>query len=314
MKKFSLKTRADSHPSSKTKGLLAALVALIILAWLMPAVATTVSSVVLTPVHAVRAWVLTSDHSLAQYIQEKETLMARIAELEQVAASRSGTMQSVTRLLDENENLRAMLQYDDPDRMAARVLARPTQLPYDVIQIDRGRADGVVVDAPVFYGVDQVIGYVYHAAEHYSLVSLVSSPGQTATAYVLGPDVYTVAEGVGNGMVRVRLPQGVEVATGDVVILPAVSSGVFGELVEVVTTPTQPEQYGYVPLNVSLQSLRFVSVGATPLTPVTFEEASQRVDRVRDNLLAFEVPADIATSSIATATTTATTTASSTHE
>lgn len=271
-------------------------------------------SVVLYPVHVVRVWFDNSQHSLAVYLRDKEELGAEIDALQQERARESGTTQSIRRLQDENERLRSLLNQDQSDRMAARVLARPNQLPYDVLQIDRGRNDGVEVDAPVFFGVDQVIGFVFHVSASHSLVSLVTTPQQTATAYVLGPDIYTTTEGMGNGMLRVRLPQGVEVNEGDLVILPAVSSGVYGEITYVESTPTQPEQFGYVPLPISLQSLRYVSVGRNSLQPADFDAAAARVDTVREDLYRVTVPEEFrtATSSATTSRDTPATTTSST--
>lgn len=290
MKKFSSTTKGHSPRNWKIKAAFATLAVVIALGWLAPVLLTSVSAVVTYPAHVVRVWIEDSNHSLALYLRDKDELSDRITELERERAQKSGTAQSITRLQRENETLRTLLNQDAPDRLAARVLARPNQLPYDVLQIDRGRADGVVVDAPVFYGTDQVIGFVFHVTRDYSLVSLVTTPNQTATAYVLGPDIYTSAEGVGNGMLRVRLPQGVSVEEGDVVILPAVSSGVYGEIVHIETTPTQPEQFGYVPLQAPLQSLRYVTVGRDPLTPADFDEAAARVDAVRDDLFQLSIP------------------------
>ena len=275
----------------------------LVVSWLLPFVPATVSSVVLYPVHTVRTWFLESEHSFALLIQEKQLLIEQIHDLERQVAERSGTTQSIDRLLDENETLRSLLNQDQPDRIAARVLARPNHVPYDVLQIDRGRVDGVVVDAPVFQGVDQVIGFVFYVARDYSLVSLVTTPRQIATAYVIGPDIYTTAEGVGGGMLRVRVPQGVGVSEGDLVILPAVSSGVYGEIIHVETTPTQPEQYGYVALSVPLQSMRYVTVGQHPIRPASFREAAAIVDRVRDDIFRVEVPSEF-TVSTSTATST----------
>ena len=290
MKNYSSKTKDPSRRSSKTRWWIGALVLVLLLGWLAPVVPATVSSVVFYPVHAVRVWVMESEHSLALFIQEKHELIERISELERHLAERSGTAQTITRLQDENETLRSLLNQEQPERIAARVLARPNQVPYDILHIDRGRADGVVVDAPVYMGVDQVIGFVFYAARDYSLVHLVTTPRYSATAYVIGPDIYTTAEGVGGGMLRVRVPQGVSVEEGDLVILPAVSSGIYGEIVHIETTPTQPEQYGYVALEVPLQSLRYVTIGQNPIRPTSFAEAAARVERARDDLFQVEIP------------------------
>lgn len=294
MKNYLFKTKDRSPRTAKSSLWWTAIIASsLLLGWLYPVVPTAVSSVLLSPVHSVRVWIWESDHSLSLLLQDKQQLSERIQELEQTVAQQSGTSRSIARLVDENEMLRTLLDYEQDDRIAARVLERPNRLPYDVLQIDRGSRDGVVVDAPVFYGADQVVGFVFYTAPQYSLVTLVTTPRQIATAYVLGPNIYTTAEGVGGGMLRVRVPQGVGVDIGDLVILPAVSSGLFGEIVHIETTPTQPEQYGYVSLAVPLQSLRYVTVGEHPIRPASFTEVSETVERVRESLFRVDIPDDL---------------------
>ena len=117
------------------------------------------------------------------------------------------------------------------ERLVARVIASPSKLSYDLLQIDRGTKDGVVAGSPVYTGLDTVVGVVVHTANNYAFVDLFTTPGFETTAYIVGPNVFATLEGVGGGIARVKLPQGIPIAEEQLVILPGVSSGVYGEII-----------------------------------------------------------------------------------
>ena len=113
--------------------------------------------------------------------------------------------------------------------------------------------------------VDSVIGIVVRTTDTYAFVDLFTSPGFESTAFIFGPNVFSPIEGMGGGVARVRLPQGVAIESGQLVILPGVSSGVYGEIVRVENEPTQPEQYGYITPPLAMSNLLYVSVGLAPV-------------------------------------------------
>ncbi len=251
---------------------LVAVLVLVGVGFLAPFAFGALASVVLYPVSVLRDWYQTSTDTLPQYLRTKEALIEEVDALRQELTNVSGTHLSISRLLEENMQLRAALDRSTTtERIMARVIAQPSRLNYDRLQIDQGSDAGVVVGAPVFYGFDTVIGSVVFVAREYALVDLVTSPGFTATAYILGPNTFAPLEGMGGGVARVKVPQGIGVRTGNIVLFPSVDSGVYGEIVSVENAPTQPEQYGYVTPPVSLQSLLYVSVGRS--VPVTKDDA-----------------------------------------
>lgn len=312
MKKFSSKTRESSRPPSKTKWWIIGLLGLLALGVMLPGFFSTAGGAIMYPFHMARVWWFESEASLPRYVQEKQSLIAEINNLERELAQTKASDYSETLLRDENERLRSLLYRDEEQRVVARVLARPNQLPYDVLQLDRGSVHDIPLWAPVYLGQDQVIGFVSHVGQYYSYVTLASTPGQRSTAYVLGPDIYTSAEGVGDGQLRVRVPQGIAVAEGDVVILPSVSAGVYGAVSYVETSPTEPQKYAYVPLPTSLHSVRYVSVAATPIESPSFAAAAAGVEATREDLLQLDVPPEAQVGTSTASTTVATTTATNT--
>lgn len=285
MKRYSSTTKGNYHHTSrKSKKLWLTVSALVIgLGLIFPWFISVVSAVVLYPFHATSTWVKTSDGLLPVYLRSRETLVNEVEKLRTEIATQSGTQLSIRRLMEENIQLRGMANAasTDQERLVARVLARPGQLSYDLLQIDRGASSGVVVGAPVYTGVDSILGIVVQVYDNYSFVDLFTSPGFESTAFIFGPNVFSPIEGIGGGVARVRLPQGVSIEEGQLVILPGVSNGIYGEIARVENEPTQPEQYGYITPPLAINNLLYVSVG---LSPVVQESATSIDETIRTML------------------------------
>jgi cell shape-determining protein MreC len=293
MKKYSLITKASSHHSSFKRKIgitLFIVVFGLVLLYVVPQAVRFMSALFWTPYDAVRVWVLQSESSIPVYLRDRHALDGQIGELESKLALLEGSDETLRKLKQENEELRGLLDAVPESRVLARVLARPSQLPYDVLMIDQGEQDGVVLHAPVFSGQDQVIGLVTKVFDKSAHVTLVTTPGFLATAYVYGPNIYTTTEGMGSGVLRVRVPQGIVLNEEDVVILPAMDSGVFGTIARVETSPTKPERYGYVIADTPLQSLQYVSVSREPAVTHSFIEAQAVVADTAVKLFTVDVP------------------------
>ncbi len=193
-------------------------------------------------------------------------------------------------LREENASLRALLGDEEEPRVAAGVIGRPTALPYDVLMLDKGEADGIALNAPVYARENTVIGFVVAVYAQSSLVALVSTPGFTSTVYVYGPNIYTTAVGIGGGVTRIHVPQGIALATGDLIIIPSLSKGVYGAVNAVDSVPELPEQYGYVTSDIPINSLRAVAVGARALSVVDFEAARLEIEAAKRDFLMVDVP------------------------
>ncbi len=312
MKNYLSTKRGNSRQPSLPKGVrytILGLVVALVLLLVVPKLVLGVVSVVVYPFEAMRVWVLESSDSLPSYLRERHVLIQEMEALEQRVAIAEGTENSLAKLQVENEQFRLLCDAVPEERVIARVVGRPPELPYDIMMLDRGSTHGVLEQAPVFVGSDQVIGYVSRVYAETSLVTLVTTAGFESMAYIIGPNIYTYAEGMGGGMMRVQVPQGIPLSTGDTVMLPAIDSGVYGHIAEVVSSPTQPEQFGYVPLATNVQSMQYVSIGRSPIISHSYEEAEALIDSVRSELFAVDLPPGVLVTPD-TATTSATSTAS----
>lgn len=228
---------------------------------LLPVVAKVAVYVVMRPLTVVAVWVRESPGVLPTYLRQRSALLAEKEALQEEIDGQKGLELTVKTLTEENIALRSVMGESVVPRLLARVVGRPPFLAYDRLQLDKGSNDSVGVGAPVFVGYGVVIGSVVEVGPTYSFVELVTAPGFESTVYLPASSLVATMEGQGGGVGRVRYPQGIKVAPGDLVVGLAYESGVFGHVNAVEGESTQPEQYAYVPLPVSLQALRYVTVG-----------------------------------------------------
>ncbi len=298
--------KASSRRTSPNKRILWVFVlgcVLLALLWLIPRVIYVTASLVMAPINGVQTWLAESSASLPQYLRNRAVLVAEVEVLKQQIADRGGDRFTLDMLAKENDELRSLLGDTGEERILAGVIGRPSALPYDMLMIDQGTSDGIVVGAPVYIGDRTVIGFVQSATERTALISLITTSGFVSTVYVLGPDIFTTAVGMGGGQLRVGVPQGIVVKEGDLVILPSITSGVYGSISYIETIPTQPEQYAYVSPKTAIGSLRLVAVGRTPMVGTEFDTALKNVEAERSRLFMIDVPPGyLATSTVATST------------
>ncbi len=296
--------KANSRRTSPNKRITEVVIAGIImlaLFWVVPKVVYFTAAIIMAPINGAKTWFAESSASLPQYLRNRTVLVEELKSLEQQLADRGGDRFTLDMLVKENGELRELLGDTGDDRILAGVIGRPNALPYDMLLVDQGASDGIVTGAPVYIGDRTVIGFVQSVAERTSLVTLITTPEFTSTVFVLGPDIFTTAVGIGGGQLRVGIPQGIIVKEGDLVILPSITSGVYGSVSHIETIPSQPEQYAYVAPKTPIGSLRLVSIGKTPMVGTSFDAALENVATARNEVFMVPIPPGYqATSSLAT--------------
>lgn len=317
MKKFSSTMRANSRQTSRnlrTRTILVVGLGAVLLVMILPRAIGMVSSVMFEPIARSEAKLFDFGSLLPSYFTDRDELVDRIRSLERQIELETIHEHTVDMLVEENMTLRSLLGDEDEERIVASVIGRPTVTPYDTLVLDVGSDAGVMVHAPVYVGNDQVIGFVAEVFPKSAIVVLATTPKLESTVYILGPNIYTTAEGQGGGVLRVSVPQGIVLSVGDLVLVPSFGGGIFGTIDVIESVPTEPEQHGFVTLQVPLQSLRVVSVGKRQLTPQSFEEAKRVVEAVRTDLTRVPVPSGVLVDVDILGSTTASSTASSTVE
>jgi cell shape-determining protein MreC len=261
--------------NQKIKRLLLVVFGLFALALIVPAAVRFAAGIVLYPVIQVENWFAESNQILPALWRDKIVMQEQIDQLEQDLALSGKLDLTKQRLSDENNRLRSLLGATSSPRILAAVVGRPNELPYDLIQIDQGSQAGIESGSPVYIGVDTVIGLVSAVQRNTAFVTLFTTPDFFATVYLSGPNVTALLEGLGGGVARVRVPQGIPIRVGDLVHVPSVQPGVYGTIAWVESEPTQPEQFGYITPEIPIGSLFQVAV-AKPNVITTDPKEVQR--------------------------------------
>jgi len=163
------------------------------------------------------------------------------------------------------------------------------------------------VGAPVYRNADEVIGMVSTVYPRSALVTLFSTPGFTAAAYIDETNLLVTVEGLGGGVTRVQVPQGVPLQVGALVYLPTIQPGVIGRISAIENEPTQPQQFGYLVSDTAFRQLRYVSVGEPTDVRSDVSAIEKYVATIREAVAvpaALEVATTTATSSTSTVPTT----------
>ena len=284
-------------------------VLVVILGLLLPKIFTFAGSIVMYPIEVTQRWFGQSQARLPMFLKNQNELINRIADLESQLASAQGTDLTQQRLYDENLQFRELLGIKKGDRIAAAVIARPNELPYDLLQIDRGEQDGIKIGAPVYIGADNIVGVVSQTAPHYAFIQLFTTPGFTTTTFVSGANIVATLEGMGGGVARISVPQGIPLTVGDLVHVPSVDPGIFGKVAYLENKPSQPDQFGYITLQKPIASINYVAVGTEALSPGEPKVIEDRIANIIKQSLTIDLSKiNLASTTVIKATTTASST------
>jgi rod shape-determining protein MreC len=133
-------------------------------------------------------------------------------------------------LKKENEDLKNILnrKKDSQKLILGAVLVKPFLSLYDTLIIDIGDNDGIKVGDRVLVDGNTFIGYVSEVYNNTSKVVLYSSPGEKVKVLVGSNNVEKEATGLGGGNFKVEMPREIDVKEGDSIIIPSISTNIFG--------------------------------------------------------------------------------------
>ena len=227
--------------------------------------------------------------SMTLFLKDKEELVRENSELETRLAELLTLQDRMSFLEAENAALQGV-ESDTQSEIRAGVIVRPPETPYDTLLVDKGSRDGVREGAVVKTTGAVVIGSVAKVFQDSALITLVSTPGVRSSAYIYGPDIFTYTEGQGGGVLRVTVPQGIQLEVGNVAVLPGVPGRLYGSVRHVEAPDSSPGQYGFITSEVPLQSLNIVSIEREPYERVGFDEARAAVDALQSEMFMVEIP------------------------
>jgi cell shape-determining protein MreC len=157
------------------------------------------------------------------------------------------------------------------EHIFASVLVRPSSTPYDILIIDRGRNDGVLVRDLVLAN-GAAIGWVAHVYSHTSSITLFSSPDMNTSVRLHTEDdaIAVTARGRGNGNFLIEIPQDIVVSEGTAVTIPGSPPIPIGSVSKVVADPADSLQKIYFRLPVNIDELWLVELVHDRQLPVSF--------------------------------------------
>ncbi|MEK7147928.1 MAG: rod shape-determining protein MreC [Patescibacteria group bacterium] len=161
----------------------------------------------------------------------------------------------------EIENLRTLLgRTASTQGIAATILTRPPQSPYDLVVIDAGFRNKISSGSRVTLPEGPEIGTVVDVFPTFSKVKLYSTSGEKTSAVLERHQVPVTLEGIGGGNFKIIVPRETEVVVGDRVLSASFESTLVAvvEDVEVTATDAFKEVLARGPANIF--SIRFVTV------------------------------------------------------
>ncbi|MDD5318432.1 MAG: rod shape-determining protein MreC [Candidatus Pacebacteria bacterium] len=195
----------------------------------------------------------------------RSDLVAENNQLKSQVAEQAAAMADRDVLAQENESLREMLNHPlnpKETRLAAALITRPPLSPYDTFIIDAGADRGLKEGDIVYAAGTLAVGTVTEVFTDTSRITLFSSSGQSTNVLISegSTTVPAVAEGLGGGGYRIKLPQNAGAAVGDVVTTSHFSPIVLGTIDHIDGTTGDAFLYLYFQQPINVNNLRLVSV------------------------------------------------------
>jgi cell shape-determining protein MreC len=197
-------------------------------------------------------YLLFSKNSL---LKENEILKIQINQSE----SRIANYNSI---LDENIKLKETLgrKKDSQNMIVSAILSKPNRSPYDVLIIDTGINQGILVNKKVFALGNIPIGRIAETYANSSKVILYSNPEEKTEVIVSGGDTFMQAIGRGGGNFEILLPKDFNLENGTEIVIPGIYPYLLGTVVKTLSDPRDSFGKVLIVSPVNVQNLKFVEI------------------------------------------------------
>lgn len=148
--------------------------------------------------------------------------------------------QIIYQLKNENIELKSILNRKISDNIVlAYILKKPPFTAYDSYIIDIGSDEGVEKGDKVYVYGDIVVGEIDEVFENVSKVRLYSTFGEKYDVLIGKDNIQATAIGRGGGTFEIIIPRDIKVVEGDTIVIPDISSTIFGIVGDVITEPAR---------------------------------------------------------------------------
>ncbi|MDO8728714.1 MAG: rod shape-determining protein MreC [bacterium] len=142
----------------------------------------------------------------------------------------------------------------------ASVLTRPPQTPYDVILIDAGSNESIIVGSEVSLPEGPILGVVSQVFSKSAKVKLFSASGENTNAILERNNMPVILIGVGGGNFKLTLPRDIVIEKGDRILSSDITSRHLATVGEISVEPTDSFQEVLAKSPINIFTLRFVFV------------------------------------------------------
>ncbi len=193
-------------------------------------------------------------NSKKSLIEENVLLKERLSSLEAEVSSLS------RQCVQESTLLELMGRRQDSNMVAATILTRPPQTPYDVIIIDVGSNESIRIGSLVSLPEGPVLGIVSEVFSKQAKVKLFSASGEETNAVLERNNIPVVLTGLGGGNFKLVIPRDIEINIGDRILSSDITSRLLAIVEEISSQPTDSFKEVLTISPTNIFTLRFVFV------------------------------------------------------
>lgn len=158
-----------------------------------------VVNVIVTPIQKLITNTGAGINNFFGYFSDVDAIKEENTRLKEENIKLSNKIKSIETAEKENESLRSLLglkkSLTDFDTKAAEVVSRDPSNWFSTITVDKGAADGIVVDQPVITNNKALVGRVFEVGSNWAKIITVTDPGCSAGALIERSGEYGVTEG-----------------------------------------------------------------------------------------------------------------------
>lgn len=199
------------------------------------------------PFWEVRERGIESLEKISAQMRSKETLYNENTRLKIAIDIARNNMVGFEILKNENIELKKLLgRVEKEDVVLTAILAKPDRSIYDTLILDVGRNSAIKKGDYVMDN-DFIIGTIEEVYKDTSKATLFSTAGNVFPVLIGKYNIEAEALGLGGGNFSIKLPRGVNIQNGDVIVQPGLNPKFFGTILSIESKSTD-----------TFQTLRFV--------------------------------------------------------
>jgi len=194
-------------------------------------------------------------NSTKALLEENTALKEKISSLELRILDLSNNQ------IQESDLFQLIGRAENMDAIVAVVLTHPPQTPYDIIIIDAGSRDSVILGQEVSLPEGPILGTISEVFPRNAKVKLLSSNDEETSAVLERNSVPVTLVGVGGGNFKLTIPQDIEIEKGDRILSLGIVPHLLAIVGDIKVKPTDSfkEVLARSPTNIFTLRLVFVT-------------------------------------------------------